>query len=133
MSGGRRGDDGSGSVLLLGVVALALALVVAVSGLGAAVTARHRAQAAADLAALAGADVVLGRAGGDACGRAARVLRAHGALGGCTLEAGGAVRVEARVAVGGPLAALLAGSPARSAARAGAPATPAPRDGAGAP
>ncbi|WP_442907772.1 Rv3654c family TadE-like protein [Kineococcus sp. G2] len=106
-------------MLLLGVVAVVLALAVAVAGLGAAVAARHRAQSAADLAALAGADVVLGRAPGDACERAARVLRAHGAAGGCAVVADGSVRVDAGVPVTGPLARVLAGTPARAAARAG--------------
>ncbi|WP_432491697.1 Rv3654c family TadE-like protein [Kineococcus gypseus] len=116
------GDDGSGAVLLLGVVAVALALLLAVAGLGAAVLARHRAQAAADLAALAGADVVVGRVpapAGGACARAQGVLRAHGATGSCALAADGTVRVSAEVVVGGPLAALLAGTPARAPARAG--------------
>ncbi|WP_432506967.1 Rv3654c family TadE-like protein [Kineococcus arenarius] len=113
-------DGGSGSVLLLGVVAAALALAVAVAGLGAAVAAGHRARAAADLAALAGADAALGRADGPACERAQRVLRANGAAGGCAVAADGSVRVEAEVVVGGPFAALLAGTPARAAARAGA-------------
>ncbi|WP_432572059.1 Rv3654c family TadE-like protein [Kineococcus sp. SYSU DK005] len=131
---GRAGrEDGSGSVVLLGVVAVALALAVAVAGLGGAVAARHRAQAAADLAALAAADAVLGRAGSgragaaEACARAARVLRANGAQGGCAVAADGTVRVDARVRAGGPFAALLAGVPARAAARAGAaPAGPLP-------
>ena len=112
-----RGDEGSGTVLVLGVCAVALALVLAVLGLGAAVTARHRAESAADLAALAGADVVLGRAPGEPCARAAGVLAASGArVATCAVAADGSVQVTAVVAVRGRFAALGA---ARATARAG--------------
>lgn len=82
MTGGRRssGERGSGTVLVLGLSAVVLVLLSVVLLLGSVVTARHRASVSADLAALAGADVVLGRAGGDPCGRAAEVARAHDSL-----------------------------------------------------
>ncbi|NAZ82554.1 histidine kinase, partial [Kineococcus sp. R8] len=111
------GDAGSGSVLVLGVCAVAFSLLLAVLGLGAAVTARHRAESAADLAALAGADVVLGRAPGQPCVRAGAVLAAAGAaVVSCAVAADGSVAVTATVAVAGRFAGLGA---ARASARAG--------------
>ena len=110
-------EEGSGSVVVLAVAAVAVGALLVVSALGAAVVARHRAESAADLAALAGADVVLGRAPGDPCGRAAGVVAAHGAaVGGCAVAADGSVTVTATVALPGAFAGL--GS-ARARARAG--------------
>lgn len=68
-------DRGSGSVLVLALCLVALALAAAVAGLGSALVARHRAEAAADLAALAAADVLLGRAPGAPCAAAGRLVR----------------------------------------------------------
>ncbi|MCF6377951.1 flp pilus-assembly TadE/G-like family protein [Nocardioides KLBMP 9356] len=93
--GAARTDRGGATVL---VVAMAGLLVFVMTGLGAAgglVTAQRRAQAAADLAALAGASHL-----DDACGRAGEVATANGAvLEGCRL-AGDEVTVE--VSVPGP-------------------------------
>lgn len=72
-------DRGSAAVLLLGVCLLAVVLAVGVGAVGAAVVARHRAQAAADLGALAAADVAIGRHPGVPCIAAAQVARANGA------------------------------------------------------
>lgn len=112
------GDEGSGSVLVVGLTALLLALTVLVLALGAAVAARHRAETAADLAALAGADVVLGRAAGDACTRAREVVVANGArFAGCAVQADATVLVAAVVPLPGAFAAV---GEARAQARAGA-------------
>lgn len=83
---------GSASVLVLAAVLVALVVAGATGLVGSAVVARHRAAAAADLAALAGADVLLGRAPGLPCAAADRVARANGAvLTGCVVTAGDAV------------------------------------------
>lgn len=80
-------DRGSGTIW---VAAMALVLVAVVLGaglIGLAQTARHRATSAADLAALAGAQVALLDPGG-ACAAAAHIAAANGAtLTGCALAA----------------------------------------------
>ena len=92
---GARTDQGGATVL---VVAMAGLLMFVMAGLGAAgglVTAQRRAQAAADLAALAGASHL-----DDACGRAGEVATANGAaLEDCRL---GGYDVTVVVSVGGP-------------------------------
>jgi secretion/DNA translocation related TadE-like protein len=82
---------------------------------GSAVTARHRAQAAADLAALAAAGH-LARGAGSACGQATAVARAmRTAVTGCAVERlDVVVTVEAPVGLG-----VWGGGAARAAARAG--------------
>ncbi|MEJ5867503.1 Rv3654c family TadE-like protein [Pseudokineococcus sp. 5B2Z-1] len=114
----RRGDRGAGSVLVLGLLLVGVVLCTAAAALGQAVVARHRAAAAADLAALAGADVSLGRAvpAGGPCDAAARVAARGGArLVGCTT---GGLEVVVVVAVDVP-GALGGLGPARASARAG--------------
>ena len=69
-------ERGSASVLVLGICLVGLLLATVVAGLGSALVARHQAEAVADLAALAAADVLLGRAPGPACTAAERVVRA---------------------------------------------------------
>lgn len=96
-------------------MAVVLAVTVAVGAVGTAIAARHRAQAGADLSALAGAAAVA--AGADtACARADRVARAmHGALIGCRLDGLDlVVTVEVSVRMG-----RWAVGQARAAARAG--------------
>lgn len=114
----RRGDRGAGSLLVLALLLVGLLLCTAAAALGQAVVARHRAAAAADLAALAGADVALGRsaAPGGPCGAAARVA----ARGGARLVTCTAVGLEVVVAVASDVPGALRGlGPARAAARAG--------------
>lgn len=74
-----RGDVGSATVLVMAACLLGVFAAGAVATLGSAVVARHRAQSAADLAALAAADAVLGRSTGDPCAAAASVAGAAGA------------------------------------------------------
>ena len=92
----RRSERGAATVL---VVAMAGVLMFVTAGLAAAgglVTSQRRAQAAADLAALAGASHL----DDDACGSAAQVARANGAaLESCRLD-GDAVTLT--VSVAGP-------------------------------
>jgi secretion/DNA translocation related TadE-like protein len=71
-------DRGSATVLVLGVCLIAFVLVSTVAGLGSAAAARHRAESVADLASLAAADALLGRAAGSPCGAARQVLSSSG-------------------------------------------------------
>ncbi|WP_353650243.1 Rv3654c family TadE-like protein [Nakamurella sp. A5-74] len=71
-------DRGSATVVAAIFLAALLAVVVVVLQLAGAVIARHRAGSAADLAALAGAGLVL-LDPGNACGRAGSVAVANGA------------------------------------------------------
>ncbi len=109
-------DQGSATILVLGICLIAMVLATAVAATGSAIVARHRAQAAADLGALAAADVLVGRAAGAPCAAAALVVRAQGAtLTECELS-GTDVLVRASVEPRGPVAAL---GVAVAAARAG--------------
>lgn len=91
------GERGSATVLVLGVVAVVLCLTVALAGLARAANLRGAAQAAADLAALAGAQSLV--AGGDPCAVAAEVARANGAeLESCRPLPGAHVEVSTRKA-----------------------------------
>jgi secretion/DNA translocation related TadE-like protein len=116
----REGDDtGSSTILVLGICLGAFVLVLVLVGLGSAVIARHRASSAADLAALAAADVRVGRAAGAACDAAQHVVRLRARDGlrltSCHTEGRtGEVSVTARP--GGWVSAL---GPARGRARAG--------------
>jgi len=115
----RRGDRGGATVWLLGAGLLTVAFGVAIAGVGAAVVARHQAQAAADLGALAGAMHAL--EGEDvACRHAAEIVAANGGRLTACLLSGFDVLVTAEVAPSGYAA--LAGT-ARASARAG-PAAP---------
>ena len=91
---GRGGADrGSGTVLALTLVVSAAVMVTALAGYGKALVVRHRAQAAADLAALAAA---AGWPGAD-CGRAASTAVGNGAvLIGCSALDDGTVGVVVR-------------------------------------
>jgi secretion/DNA translocation related TadE-like protein len=103
--GGRehpRGPDaGAGTVLVLGLVAVGVLLALALSLLGQAVAARHRASTAADLAALAAAQVANAppiRAGsGDPCDVARRTAADNGAvLTSCAVDDRGVATVTVR-------------------------------------
>lgn len=124
-------DRGSGTVLVLALVGFLVAFTGFVAAVGAAVVARHRAEAAADLAALAAASgVALWAASGvglsaaanpAACARAAAVARAGGAtVTRCDVLDDSSVLVEVVVVVSVP--ALGRRLPARARARAGHPA-----------
>lgn len=106
-----RGEDGAATVLAVAIIAALLCVTAAGAWLGCVVVARHRAQAGADLAALAGAAQVPQGASA-ACARAAAVARAMGvATAGCRVD-GLDVIVEVQVPV------AHAGT-ARASARAG--------------
>ncbi len=116
-----RRDTGSGSVLVLGVGALLVVATVAVGAAGQVVAARHRAEASADLAALAAASMALTEGPAAACRQAARVVAAQtGTLDACRVDGDGSVSVVVRASVlrsAGALAPLL--GPVTGRARAG--------------
>jgi len=92
-----RDEAGAGAVLALALVAALVVVTLAVVTLGAALAVRQRVISAADAAALAAADAASGAVGGDPCGLAADVARAHRAtLVACRLDG-----LVATVTVGG--------------------------------
>lgn len=92
---GPAGDRGSGTVLAVGVVAVLLSLTLAVLAVVAAVVAGHRARAAADLGALAGA-VRYQQDPASACAESGRVVALNGAaLESCATAGDGRVEVVA--------------------------------------
>lgn len=98
-------ESGSATAFVIGICCAALTLVLVAAGLGSAVVARHRAASVADLAALAAADTLSGRAAGSPCGAALRVVQANGGakhdtvVTGCyALGAEAEVQVEVRPA-----------------------------------
>ncbi|MFJ8625976.1 Rv3654c family TadE-like protein [Kitasatospora sp. NPDC093550] len=116
---GRGPDAGSATVWLLALAALGTAVFAATLAVGSVVAARHRAESAADLAALAAADrLLLDPDGG--CARAAGIAAAQGArLVSCAADrSADAVEVVAEVGVSG-LPVRLPVGPARGRARAG--------------
>lgn len=108
-----RCDRGSGTVLVLGVVAVALVLATTLAGLGQVVAGKARAQTAADLAALAAATRLRATADvGGSCDLAEQVVTRNGArLTACGHDGAGVVQIT--VAVPTPF------GPARASARAG--------------
>lgn len=116
-------EEGSGTVLVLAVCGALLVALAATGVLLTVVAARHRAQAAADLAALAAADALLGRRAGPACDEAADAAAVNAAvLELCDVSDG--VSAIVRVSVMPSGAAGVVG-PASATARAG-PAVPGP-------
>lgn len=89
------GDEGSGTVLLLGLVCVVVLMAALLGVVASAQAARGRAQAAADLAALAGASRLLPLGGGDPCGIAAQTVSHNGGrLVGCDDEGSGVLHVR---------------------------------------
>jgi secretion/DNA translocation related TadE-like protein len=113
-------ERGSGTVLILVAVIFGGFLIVVCLTLADAILARHRASAAADLAALAAAGEWAGPgAGSGACDQARRVAETNGAqLEECRPLADGSVRVTVTAELGGGRRSGLLGS-ARARARAG--------------
>ena len=97
----RRDERGSGTVLVTGALGVLLVLTAAAIQLGAAAGAAHRARAAADLAALAGASA-LQESTDDPCSRASELVTRNGAdLLSCTLGAAESVLVRVSTDVPG--------------------------------
>lgn len=115
----REHEQGSGSVLVLGTLAMLLTLLTALLVLAAALTTGAQARTAADLTALAAAGELVGGLPAQACGTAEEVAGLNGArLLECQTgrHADGAPRVTVLVAVDSPLSGVPA---ARARARAG--------------
>ncbi len=94
-----RSERGAAAVLVVAMAGVLLLVGAATGVVGAIVAAHRRAQAAADLAALAGAQV-LARHDGDPCGAAGSVAEVNGAtLDSCTVED---ADVVVEVVVSGP-------------------------------
>ena len=110
-----RGDDrGSGTVLLLALVAVLLVVAALLGLLASAQLARGRAQTAADLGALAGAAHLLAGRVGDPCAVAGQAVRRNGGtLAACTDDGRGVltVRVVVQTATG-PASAWARAGPA---------------------
>ncbi|GAA1802872.1 flp pilus-assembly TadE/G-like family protein [Planosporangium flavigriseum] len=112
-------DRGSASLWLLGVGLAVLTFAGAVAAAGSVLVARHRAQAAADLGALAGA-VRAGEGVSVACERAGQIVAANGArlvecrLDGLDMVIGVAADPVSLGQVGGPARAWARAGPVRS-------------------
>lgn len=89
-------DRGSGTVLVLSLVGVVSLLMTVTFGLGAVISARHRAASAADLAALAAIDSAEGCPGADRIATANDARLAH-----CEFRADGSVVVTVMVEVPG--------------------------------
>jgi secretion/DNA translocation related TadE-like protein len=94
-----REDRGAGTALVVGLVAVVVIAGSALVGAGGALVRGQQVTAAADAAALAAADVLLGWAPGDPCAVAERVASAHDVrLSGCAAHGLSVlVRVEASI------------------------------------
>jgi secretion/DNA translocation related TadE-like protein len=118
-------DRGSASLWLLGVGLTVLTFAGAVAAAGSALVAKHRAQAAADLGALAGA-VRAGEGYSAACDRAGQVVEANGVrlvecrLDGLDVVIGVAAEPANLGQAIGPVRAWARAGPARSQAASGA-------------
>ena len=94
-----RDDRGSGTVLLLALVAVTLVVAGMLGLLASAQLARGRAQTAADLGALAGAARLLAGEAGSPCATVADVVRRNGGrLASCVDEGAGVLTVQVVVA-----------------------------------
>lgn len=119
-----RREEGSATLWALSLVLVVWAVTLAGLVLGAGLVARHRAESAADLAALSAARAVHSAAGGgpagEPCTAAAEVAGAAGArLVGCRVEPGGDVWVVTEVPPPAALPGWADMPPARARARAG--------------
>lgn len=91
----RGGERGSGTVLLLALVAVLLVVAGLLGLLAAAQLARGRAQTAADLGALAGAAQLLAAGSGDPCAVAGQAVRRNGGtLAACSDDGQGVLTVR---------------------------------------
>ena len=113
-------EEGSGTVLAVGIIAALLILATIIIGFAGVSTANRRAAQAADLAALAAADALRGITPGDPCDIAAQVARDNNAnLVGCALaDRPETVDIRVSSAVHGPFAFF---GDAQGTSRAGAP------------
>jgi secretion/DNA translocation related TadE-like protein len=114
----RPADGGAAGLLTVWASATVLAVAVTALAWGGALVARHRADRAADIAALGAAATL--QAGGDGCAAAAWLAEAQGArLTACQVAGVRTVLLEVAVDVVGPAARWGRLPPARARARAG--------------
>lgn len=112
---------GSGTIVVLGIIAVLLIFLGVIAGLTSVSSANHRATTAADLSALAAADAARGLRSGDPCDVAEQVATANKAqLVGCAspAEDSEVMDVRVQVTVAGPFVFI---GPAESVSRAGPP------------
>jgi secretion/DNA translocation related TadE-like protein len=100
LPGEARGESGAATVLVVAMAGVLMFVMVGLAAAGGLVTAQRRAQAAADLAALAGASALASISDADACAAAARVAGANAAALEVCSPDGRTVRVT--VSVDGP-------------------------------
>jgi secretion/DNA translocation related TadE-like protein len=115
----RRHDRGAGTVLAVGLLSAAAILALGLSTVGQVIVARHRASAAADLAALAAARTAnassAATAAAEPCPVAREVAAANGArLTSCVLDASGVVSVSAQTDTNAALGVFRATAKARA-------------------
>jgi secretion/DNA translocation related TadE-like protein len=113
----RSADGGAAGLLTVGAAAAVLAVSVTALAWGGVLVARHRADRAADIAALGGAATL--QTGGDACSVAARLAAAQGARVTACRVIDATVLLEVAVDVAGPATRWGRLPPARARARAG--------------
>jgi secretion/DNA translocation related TadE-like protein len=107
-----RSEVGAGSVLALAIVAATVTIALAAVALGAGLAVRQRTIAAADAAALAAADVLLGAAPGDPCTVAASVAELNGTrLESCELDGWVATVTTSSWVAGTPIVARSTAGP----------------------
>lgn len=102
-------EQGSGTALALGLVAVLLILLIFITGLFGVMTAKKRASTAADLSALAAADAARGLREGEPCEVAAQVAEDNEThLAGCAAPSGRQGTIDVRVTskISGPFAFL---------------------------
>lgn len=98
----RRPEQGSGTVLVIGVIGAVAAVLLGALALISAAEASTRARTAADLGALAGADRLVNGGAESPCATAQHIVRDNGgALASCTVD-GDAIDLEATVSTRWP-------------------------------
>lgn len=106
------GDRGAASIVAVGMIGALAALTALTVPLYSALAMKQSVSAAADAAALAAADVAVGRAPGFPCEVAARVAEANGAsVATCTLDGLVATVTVARTLLGVPVSATATAGP----------------------
>jgi secretion/DNA translocation related TadE-like protein len=116
-------DDGAGTILMLGIAAVICSMALAVALLGTALTARGRAQTAADLGALAAAQALIdGFEQAAACQAAATIITANRAImTSCVSDTSTTIKIETEAELPGPGRSGLGQLRAHAQARAGPP------------
>lgn len=115
----RRGEEGSGTVNSVGLIALALTLAILLAGVGGARTVSVRLQAVADLAALAGAERSATSPWEDVGSRPCEAASEVAAANGVSVESCEVIGTDCRVVVSGSATVMGVSLEIRARARAG--------------